>query len=600
MDQQKNLSSLFEEGDNVSVDATQLKAIESRHHKSRQAASATGEPYVSEDPLLKDSDPVVMASFRDALLPNSNSGDPDSIDDIFELVQDGRRSDAAAALRPGPGDKKNSLIKQVNTTSLLGDDPAADNQILNGNLWLLKGGGDLQRFEHDFSEAQAQAQSHQSTRAKNPKSFMLGLPIYTIRQLQAREDFDLIIVDFSPSPSAINRITAMSLDFILPPCFADTYSASSVSGLLETVLPDWYHWQENAVKIQKEELAKGHWGDADKMWMLPEKPPQICAFLASNYATSQDHVVYHASNFIGTLKDYVERDFLERDRNGLSKHFLPINGRMVLSFVPRLVDAHQISQEMGRTIHELYGGSDENCARGYLDYYDWEAVPDDEFDSTDRTMKQSELDQYVKEVRTCQKRLDELAKWLQWVQPGQALAMPPATQAGQGEQAAAAAGAADLAGLAVGSNSIVRNLVEFPSAEVKENRRAAAEATAEATAAAAAAPAPALRPRRRVPRDPTGQLAGSRRKRKRAAAGLFEAFERKFRPRTSDTAHYIPDVLNHGDGGAGPTLKVTIPEGTAGQQFVVFGQLRYGKTSSGRAAAWAFNKAAPYGIFRLQ
>ena len=109
----------------------------------------------------------------------------------------------------------------------------------------------------------------------------------------------------------------------------------------------------------------------------------------------------------------------------------------------------------------------------------------------------------------------------------------------------------------------------------------------------------ALRPRRRVPRDPTGQLARSRRKRKRAAAGSFEAFERKFRPRTSGPS-YIPDVLNHGDGGAGPTLKVTIPEGTAGQQFVVFGQLRYGKTSSGRAAAWAFNKAAPYGIFRLQ
>ena len=44
----------------------------------------------------------------------------------------------------------------------------------------------------------------------------------------------------SPSNAAHNRVMGMSVDFILPPCFPDAYSAASVHGLLTSILPEWY------------------------------------------------------------------------------------------------------------------------------------------------------------------------------------------------------------------------------------------------------------------------------------------------------------------------------------------------------------------------
>jgi cellulose biosynthesis protein BcsQ len=44
--------------------------------------------------------------------------------------------------------------------------------------------------------------------------------------LANKHAFDVIIVDLSPSNSALNEISALSCNYILPPCNASLYSCA--------------------------------------------------------------------------------------------------------------------------------------------------------------------------------------------------------------------------------------------------------------------------------------------------------------------------------------------------------------------------------------
>lgn len=55
---------------------------------------------------------------------------------------------------------------------------------------------------------------------------------------------DVVLVDCAPANSRLNKIFAMTADFIIPPVFPDYYSMASVHGLLSHVLPNWFEWRE--------------------------------------------------------------------------------------------------------------------------------------------------------------------------------------------------------------------------------------------------------------------------------------------------------------------------------------------------------------------
>jgi hypothetical protein len=65
-----------------------------------------------------------------------------------------------------------------------------------------------------------------------------------------RVDAAFVLVDVGPSSSAMNRVWAMSSDYILPACFADCYSACSIYELFHRVLPEWYAWRQDHVRRQ--------------------------------------------------------------------------------------------------------------------------------------------------------------------------------------------------------------------------------------------------------------------------------------------------------------------------------------------------------------
>jgi cellulose biosynthesis protein BcsQ len=282
-DGQGNLTSLFNDGDNASVSEADIRKVIARREQLQGAAGMQpGEPLVPTDNIMEKCDPVQMAAFRSQILAGPTAR-VDCIDDVYKsLLEQQDRSKTQEVLE----DKNNGLIRQVNIHDPLDD--ATNNKTLGGRLWMMPGGGSLQTFDSQFNEAQSSATRQSFSGTRNPSCFTLGLFSYMIRKLVQRENFDFVIVDFNPAVSSMNRIMAMSLDFLLPPVFADSYSSSSLSGLLETVLPQWYRWRQAVVQLQEQQKQQGLWSGEDEEWMMPQMPPQILPFLATNYSFAED------------------------------------------------------------------------------------------------------------------------------------------------------------------------------------------------------------------------------------------------------------------------------------------------------------------------
>ena len=130
-----------------------------------------------------------------------------------------------------------------------------DPDVFGDKLWLLEGSPLLQEYEPSICEA-LQRYEHQ----RNFRAY--GIFAYIMTQLAELHEFDAILVDVSPSNSAINQVSlrrgfgsklwthrwvvcfsrtlsqiaAISCNYMLPPCSASLYSCGSLYGLLTSVL----------------------------------------------------------------------------------------------------------------------------------------------------------------------------------------------------------------------------------------------------------------------------------------------------------------------------------------------------------------------------
>ena len=130
-----------------------------------------------------------------------------------------------------------------------------DPDVFGDKLWLLEGSPLLQEYEPSICEA-LQRYEHQ----RNFRAY--GIFAYIMTQLAELHELDAILVDVSPSNSAINQVSlrrgfgsklwthrwvvcfartlsqiaAISCNYMLPPCSASLYSCGSLYGLLTSVL----------------------------------------------------------------------------------------------------------------------------------------------------------------------------------------------------------------------------------------------------------------------------------------------------------------------------------------------------------------------------
>ena len=261
-------------------------------------------------------------------------------------------------------------------------------------LWLLEGTPLLWKFEEKISNAFGNPNKDESLRE-------YGIISYLMEAYTQECGFDVIIVDCSPSNSALNRAAALACDYILPPCQAGLYSAGSVHGLLNTVLPGPRGW------FGAHKIINSRWRDEtgepiteavnSRQWLLPKVPPKLLPILITNYGLEPDPrlaeqppptkqrkrgkgskqrvddkpcdkplsevMKFSSSQFVYTIQNYVYRECKwvegsEKQKQAAAHSdplvsFMANHGQKVIAFAPASPVAMPVAEQAGRAFAEL-------------------------------------------------------------------------------------------------------------------------------------------------------------------------------------------------------------------------------------------------------
>lgn len=237
-------------------------------------------------------------------------------------------------------------------------------------LWLLKGSPLL--FEFEFLLSQALGNPDETPSVMSFQS--IGIISYIINQLNLKHNFDVVMIDVSPSNSALNQIAAMSCDYILPPCQASLYSCGSVYGLLHSVLPGKGGWFGKHKRIADKQWSQAHPIDARyEIWRLPKDVPKLLPILINNYgletvsdntgkvkANAKTQIRFAQSQFFYTTRKFVDEcEYVDGGNpappefDGPKVVFEPNHGRKVLPFAPSIPVSIAASEAVGRPFVEL-------------------------------------------------------------------------------------------------------------------------------------------------------------------------------------------------------------------------------------------------------
>lgn len=107
------------------------------------------------------------------------------------------------------------------------------------NLFLLPGHIRLSEYEVTLGIAQELSGSIQTLQN------LPGAIYYLLEQTAKKFDADYLLIDMSPSLSAINQNLLMTSDFFIVPTNPDFFSVMAIDSLT-TILPQWYLWAKKA------------------------------------------------------------------------------------------------------------------------------------------------------------------------------------------------------------------------------------------------------------------------------------------------------------------------------------------------------------------
>lgn len=139
--------------------------------------------------------------------------------------------------------------------------PVGTNQ---DNLFLLAGHIDLAESESQLSVALSTGASAIPALQNLPGS--LG---HLLRSTAEKHDFDVVIVDMSPSVGALNQCFLMSSDFFIVPTFPDYFCNQAIESL-SRVLPKWNN-------------SSSGFRDQSLEYPLPPNPPKFIGTISQKY-----------------------------------------------------------------------------------------------------------------------------------------------------------------------------------------------------------------------------------------------------------------------------------------------------------------------------
>ena len=129
---------------------------------------------------------------------------------------------------------------------------------IDAPLYILRGDAKLSKVEHEILPYLRKGESDMVTK----DGVMVGSFRVLLQRLAVKNDLDVIFCDVGPSSSLCNQWLVMSCDYILPPSFADKYSALSIKDFVTEVLPSFQINQAVWVKLadKKSEYLNGNYG----------------------------------------------------------------------------------------------------------------------------------------------------------------------------------------------------------------------------------------------------------------------------------------------------------------------------------------------------
>jgi hypothetical protein len=131
-------------------------------------------------------------------------------------------------------------------------------------------------------------------------------------------------VDVPPANNTLNEIICMGSDYILPPTFAERFSAQSTQGLIKDVLPNWFRQRMDYIKYQ--DKVRIRLDAALEAFTWPKDPPKILPLFVTNYKFQErvgkaDPTVTKASTpWIKRLNNIMRKGSISKHLKG---HFIP-------------------------------------------------------------------------------------------------------------------------------------------------------------------------------------------------------------------------------------------------------------------------------------
>eukprot|EP00899_Mesostigma_viride_P014027 jgi/Mesvir1/22625/Mv14064-RA.4 len=156
-----------------------------------------------------------------------------------------------------------------------------------------------------------------------------------------------MVCDFGPSKGVANEVLLASLDMIIPPFMPDFFSASSVAGLLETVMPGLI---DHKATVHNRELA-ARLSNEYAPYTFFDKPTKLLPFLMTNIKVAgpvgnqqmvRDHAVFY--NLVERL---VQDDGMEIRRDVRALFLRDSDDRMVVPFLKQVTVLVAAAQAIG-------------------------------------------------------------------------------------------------------------------------------------------------------------------------------------------------------------------------------------------------------------
>eukprot|EP00899_Mesostigma_viride_P007921 jgi/Mesvir1/1712/Mv21168-RA.1 len=163
-----------------------------------------------------------------------------------------------------------------------------------------------------------------------------------LHDIARAHDIKYFVCDFGPSAGIMNQVLVGSCDYIVPPFQPDVFSASSVQGLLCTLLPSVLS-KHASIKEQEAKHVRGN--SPYTPFAFNPSPPRLLPFLMMGFRANGNVVDKADAKFFGMVMKTVEdrnvpkkvQDLYERDGNY----------QMVIPFLRHVPTVFRSAQEQG-------------------------------------------------------------------------------------------------------------------------------------------------------------------------------------------------------------------------------------------------------------